>query len=69
MVCLRAKPSTPPGPTEGGFLIATLWESKEHSDRFVSEVLMASMPVEGGFSGRPEERTAEVVNLMTAWRS
>ena len=54
------------GPTEGGILIAAVWESKEHSDRFVSEVLMANMPVEGGFSGRPEERTAEVVNLMTA---
>ena len=30
------------------------------SDRFVSETLMASMPVQGGFEGQPEERTAEV---------
>lgn len=27
---------------------------------------MAKMPVEGGFDGRPEERTAEVVNLQTS---
>jgi hypothetical protein len=51
------------GPTEGGFLITAVWDSKEHSDRFVSEVLLPSMPVEGGFEGRPEERGAEVVNL------
>jgi hypothetical protein len=54
------------GPTEGGFLIAAVWESKEHSDRFLSEVLIPSMPVEGGFAGQPEERVAEIVNLETA---
>jgi hypothetical protein len=54
------------GPTEGGFLIAAVWDSKESSDRFVSEVLLPSMPVEGGFSGQPEERVAEVMNLQTA---
>lgn len=54
------------GPTEGGFLIAAVWDSKEHSDRFVSEVLMAKMPVEGGLAGPPQERGAEIVNLQTA---
>ena len=54
------------GPTEGGFLIAAVWDTKEHSDRFVGEVLIPSMPVEGGFAGAPEERVAEVVNLETA---
>lgn len=54
------------GPTEGGFLIAAVWETKEHSDRFMGEVLIPSMPVEGGFVGSPEERVAEVVNLETA---
>jgi hypothetical protein len=54
------------GPTEGGFLIAAVWDTKEHSDRFMSEVLIPSMPVEGGFAGAPEERVAEVVNLETA---
>jgi hypothetical protein len=54
------------GPTEGGILIAAVWESKEHADRFMRETLMPSMPVEGGFGGQPEERTAEIINLATA---
>ena len=53
------------GPTEGGFLIAALWDSKESADHFVKDVLLASMPVEGGFEGAPEERVAEVSNLQT----
>jgi hypothetical protein len=47
-------------------LIAAVWDSKASADRFVSEVLMASMPVEGGFEGQPEARVAEVSNLQTA---
>jgi hypothetical protein len=54
------------GPTDGGFLIAAVWDSKASADRFVTETLMPNMPVEGGFVGRPEERTAEVVNAVTA---
>lgn len=54
------------GPTEGGFLISAVWDTKEHSDRFLSEVLIPSLPVDGGFAGTPEERVAEVVNLETA---
>ncbi len=54
------------GPTEGGFLISALWDSKESSDRFMGETLMPALPVEGGFAGHPEERTAEVVNLEAA---
>jgi hypothetical protein len=54
------------GPTEGGFLIAVIWDSKKNADRFVNDVLLASLPVDGGFEGRPEERVAEVVNLQTA---
>ena len=54
------------GPTEGGILIAAVWDSKESADRFMNEVLMPSLPVEGGFSGEPEERLAEVTNLETA---
>jgi hypothetical protein len=52
------------GPSDGGILIAAVWESKEHADRFVQEKLLPSMPVEGGFTGQPEERTAEIVNLV-----
>jgi len=51
------------GPTEGGYLIAVLWDSKESADRFLSETLMPAMPVDGGFEGRPDERGAEVSNL------
>jgi len=54
------------GPTAGGVLIAAVWDSKESADRFMNEVLMPSLPVEGGFSGQPEERLAEVTNLETA---
>jgi hypothetical protein len=54
------------GPTEGGILIAAVWNSKADFERFVSEKLMGGPPVEGGFQGAPEERTAEVVNLETA---
>lgn len=53
------------GPTEDGFLIAVVWDSKESSDRFVEGTLLARMPVEGGFEGRPEQRGAEIVNLET----
>lgn len=53
------------GPTEGGYLISALWDSKESSDRFVREVLLASMPVEGGYEGQPAERAAEVSNYVT----
>ena len=53
------------GPTEGGYLISVLWDSKESSDRFLSETLVPAMPIEGGFEGQPDERGAEVSNLET----
>jgi hypothetical protein len=53
------------GPTDGGILITAVWDSKEHADRFVHDKLMASMPA-GGFEGQPEERSAEIVNLLKA---
>lgn len=54
------------GETEGGILIVAVWDSKEDSDRFLNETLMAKMPVEGGLAGPPEERTAEIANLQTS---
>ncbi len=54
------------GPTEGGILIAAVWDSKADCDKFVSEKLMAGTPIEGGLVGPPQERTAEVMNLETA---
>jgi hypothetical protein len=53
------------GPTEGGYLIAAVWDSKEDADRFLHDVLLPSMPISGGLEGPPEERTAEVSNLTT----
>jgi hypothetical protein len=52
------------GPTEGGYLIAAVWDSKESADRFLHDVLLPSMPISGGLEGPPEERTAEVSNLV-----
>jgi hypothetical protein len=54
------------GPTDGGYLIATVWDSRESSDRFVADVLTARMPVDGGFQGQPDERTAEISNERSA---
>lgn len=54
------------GPTEGGFLIVAVWDSKDSADRFMSGTLMPAMPVAGGFTGAPEARTADVVNAATA---
>jgi hypothetical protein len=55
------------GPTDGGWLIAAVWDSEASFDKFVSETLMPSLQsVAGGFSGPPEQRKAEVTNLVTA---
>jgi hypothetical protein len=54
------------GPTEGGFLIVAVWESKDQFDRFLNDTLMAKMPIDGGLVGPPEEHTAEIVNLEKA---
>ncbi|MGA2320473.1 MAG: hypothetical protein ABSG95_06990 [Solirubrobacteraceae bacterium] len=54
------------GLTDGGILITAVWDSKEQQDRFLKDKLMASMPIEGGVEGRPEERTAEVISIQKA---
>jgi hypothetical protein len=54
------------GPADGGILIAAVWDSKEQYDRFLHDKLMASMPIDGGFVGQPEELAAEITNLVTA---
>jgi hypothetical protein len=47
-------------------LAAAVWNAKDDFDRFLHETLIPSMPVEGGFSGQPEERVAEIANLVTS---
>ena len=54
------------GPTEGGYLISVVWDSKEHSEQFMNATLLPALPVDGGFAGAPEEHVAEVVHLHTA---
>lgn len=49
------------GPTEGGFLIAAVYDSKETADAFVRDSIVSIMPIEGGLAGPPQERTAEIV--------
>lgn len=51
---------------DGGILIAAVWESKDHFDRFLRGRVMPSMPIDGGLTGQPEQRTAETANLVTA---
>ena len=50
------------GPTEGGFLIAAIYDSKETADNFVRDSIVSIMPIEGGLAGPPQERSAEIVN-------
>ncbi len=54
------------GPTDGGYLISVVWDSKEHSERFMNGTLLPALPVDGGFAGAPEERVAEVAHLEMA---
>ena len=49
------------GPTEGGFLVAAVYESKAACDDFIQK-LMSVMPVEGGLVGPPQGHGAEIVN-------
>ena len=53
------------GPTDGGYLISVVWDSKEQSERFMNDTLLPALPVNGGFAGTPEERVAEVAHLET----
>jgi hypothetical protein len=54
------------GPTEGGWLVVAVWDTKETYDRFMSETLMPALSqVSGGFDGMPQQREAEVTNLVT----
>jgi hypothetical protein len=52
------------GPSNGGILIAAVYESKEASERFVQETLLPLLPIEGGLVGPPEQRGAEIVNSV-----
>jgi hypothetical protein len=50
------------GPSEGGYLISVVWDSKDQSEAFMQNTLLPALPVKGGFAGSPEERVAEVAH-------
>jgi hypothetical protein len=50
------------GPTEAGYLISVIWDSKEQSEAFMQSTLLPALPVDGGFAGPPEERVAQVAH-------
>jgi selenophosphate synthase len=54
------------GSTDGGYLIAVVWDSQEQSAAFMQDTLLPALPVEGGFAGAPEERTAQVAHQESA---
>lgn len=55
------------GPTDGGWLIIAVWDSEASFDTFVNDVLMPALQTTtGGFAGPPQQRTAEISNLLTA---
>jgi len=53
------------GNTDGGVLIVAVWDSKESCDQFVADVLMPNVDKAGGLEGKPEERAAEIFNILT----
>jgi len=55
------------GPTEDGWLIVAVWDSKDAFDAFVTGALLPTLGRHsGGFTGPPQERAGPVVNLETA---
>ena len=54
------------GPTEGGFLVTAVWDSKDSADRFVESALIPSLDREGGFTSPPDEFAAETINVVAA---
>ena len=55
------------GPTEGGWLVVAVWDSKGSYDHFMSEILMPALSqVSGGFTGIPQRRDVEDVNIASA---
>jgi hypothetical protein len=54
------------GPADGGWLIAAVWDSQASFDSFLAESLLPALHnLEGGFNGPPQQRAAEIANLVT----
>ncbi len=53
------------GPTDGGWLIVAVWDSRDVFETFLHDTLLPALQnTKGGFAGPPQERTAEVTNLV-----
>lgn len=54
------------GPSEGGWTVVAIHESRESWERFRDEILMPALQkgVEGGFPTPPQEQAFEVYNLQ-----
>ena len=54
------------GPSEGGWLVVAVWNSKSDYDTFMTGTLIPALgATPGAFTSPPEERSAEVTNLVT----
>ena len=54
------------GPSEGGWLVVAVWDSKADYDTFMTGTLIPALgSTPGAFASPPEERSAEVTNLVT----
>jgi hypothetical protein len=53
------------GPTDGGFLVVALWETKEQNDEFQQKLFPIIDALENP-PPPPEERTARVTNQLSA---
>jgi hypothetical protein len=54
------------GPTDGGWLVVAVWDSRDTFEKFVHGTLLPALQnSKGGFAGPPQERLAEVTNLVT----
>ncbi len=59
--------SSAAGPSDGGWLISSTWESRAAFETFVAETLMPALAdVEGAFETGPEEHLAECTLFRTA---
>ncbi len=55
------------GPTDDGFLVVALWDSKESCEAFIQNTVMPALEeVEGAFDGPPQQRSSEIIDTGTA---
>jgi hypothetical protein len=59
--------SSAAGPTDGGWMISAVWESREAFDQFRVQRLIPTLAgLTGGFTTTPQERVSELKFFQTA---